>query len=216
MKTSERTQIILLKSISTVVKLGKWHSVIRLFAACMIVFSTSSLHSNSLKLRSNLLSHIWIMEGNQIGQQCKLKIESKILNVICKTLRLFQPSKKVNSSNFSSRSIKNAQKSVRILDLHSSLKILKIIWVDHQYSRITQVEWISHQCLVKRDILQEKPYPEIKTSKLLGNCSVKVQARNNNSKLKDIISPTKAVVLWVKIKILNIWSHTIVQIKTCL
>lgn len=215
MKTSERTQIMLLKSISTVVKLGKWLSAIRPFAACMIVFSTSSLHSSSLKLHSNLLSHIWIMAGNQTEQRCKLKKEWKILNVICKTLRLFQPSRKVNSSNFSSKSIKNAQRSVRILDLHSSLKISKIIWIDHQYSRITQVEWILHQYLVKRDILQEITYPEIKTSKLLENCSVKVQARNN-SKLKDIISPTKAVALWVKIKILNIWSHTIVQIKTCL
>ena len=215
MKTSERTQTILLKSISTVVKLGKWHNVTRHFVAYMIVFSISSLPSSSLKLRSNLLSHIWIMEDNQIEQRCKLKKEWKILNVTCKTLLLFQPSRKVNNSNSSSRSIKNAQRSVRILDLRSSLKILKIILVDHQYSKITQVEWILHQCLVKRDILQEKTYPEIKTSKLLGNCSVKVQARNN-SKLKDIISQTKAVALWVKIKTLNIWFHTTVQIKTCI
>ena len=215
MKTSELIQTILLKSISTVVKLGKWHSVTRPFVAYMIVFSISSLLSSSLKLRSNLLSHIWIMEGNQIEQRCKSKKEWKILNVTCKTLLLFQPSRKVNNLNSSCRSIKNAQRSVRILGLRSFLKISKIILVDHQYSKITQVEWILHQCLVKRDILQERTYPEIKTSKLLGNCSVKVQARNN-SKLKDIISPTKAVALWVKIKILNIWSHTTVQIKTCI
>ena len=137
------------------------------------------------------------------------------MNVTCKSLLLFQPSRKVNNSNFSSRSIKNVQRLVRILDLRSSLKISKIIWVDHQYSKITQVELISHQCLVKRDILQERTYPEIKISKLLENCSVKVRARNN-SKLKDIMLPTKAAVLWVKIKILNIWSHTTVQIKTCI
>ena len=137
------------------------------------------------------------------------------MNVTCKTLLLFQLSRKVNNLNSSSRSIKNAQRSVRILDLRSSLKILKIISVDHQYSKITQVEWISLQCLGKRDIFQERTYPEIKTSKLLGNCSVRVQVKNN-SKLKDIISPTKAVALWVKIRILNIWSHTTVQIKTCI